>query len=83
MKVVNMTAHIVYPHDGQPDQYLTLASPKFHEAYGYKLAGRFYKNVYKFDKWYDMLWMEKSIAQHGAAPTPIVNFNEIKAQFFN
>lgn len=75
MKVVNMTAHIVYPHDDQPDQYLTLASPKFHEAYGYRLAGRFYKNVYKFDKWYDMIWMEKSIANHGDAPTPIVNFN--------
>ncbi len=78
-----MTAHIVYPHDDQPDQHLTLASPKFHEAYGYKLAGRFYKNVYKFGKWYDMLWMEKSIAKHDDAPTPIVNFNEIKSQFFN
>ncbi|MGN1282302.1 MAG: GNAT family N-acetyltransferase [Limosilactobacillus sp.] len=83
MKVVNMTAHIVYPHDGQPDRYLTLASPKFHEAYGYRLAGRFYKNVYKFDKWYDMIWMEKSIARHVDQPTPIVNFNKIKAQFFN
>lgn len=83
MKVVNMTAHIVYPHDDQPDQHLTLASPKFHEAYGYKLTGRFYKNVYKFGKWYDMLWMEKSIAKHDDAPTPIVNFNEIKSQFFN
>lgn len=83
MKVVNMTAHIVYPHDDQPDQYLTLASPKFHEAYGYRLAGRFYKNVYKFDKWYDMIWMEKSIANHGGAPTPIVNFNQIKDQFFS
>lgn len=82
MLVVNMTAHIVYPHDGRGDQYLTLASPRFHEHYGYQLAGRFYKNVYKFDKWYDMIWMEKSIADHGPAPAPVRNFAEVKDQFF-
>lgn len=82
MKVVNMTAHIVYPHDDQPDQYLTLASPKFHAAYGYRLAGRFDRNVYKFGKWYDMIWMEKAIAEHGHDPVPIVNFNAIKERFF-
>lgn len=82
MKVVNMTAHIVYPHDDQPDQYLTLASPKFHAAYGYRLAGRCDRNVYKFDKWYDMIWMEKAIAEHGHDPVPIVNFNAIKERFF-
>lgn len=82
MRVVNMTAHIVYPHDDQPDQYLTLASPKFHAAYGYRLAGRFDQNVYKFDKWYDMIWMEKAIAEHGHDPAPVVNFNVIKDQFF-
>lgn len=83
MKVITMTAHIVYPHDGQPDQHLTLASPKFHEAYGYRLVGHFCKNVYKFDKWYDMIWMEKAIARHVDQPAPIVNFNKIKSQFFN
>ncbi len=82
MRFVNMTAHIVYPHDGRPDQYLTLASPKFHEYYGYRLAGRFDRNVYKFDKWYDMLWMEKSIAHHGDAPQPPLDFAVVKNEFF-
>lgn len=82
MGVINMTAHIVYPHDDQPDQYLTLASPKFHAAYGYRLAGRFDRNVYKFNKWYDMIWMEKSIAKHEQNPAPILNFNAIKTRVF-
>ncbi|MCH3921909.1 GNAT family N-acetyltransferase [Limosilactobacillus sp.] len=82
MHFVNMTAHIVYPHDDQPDQYLTLASPKFHEYYGYKLAGRFDRNVYKFDKWYDMIWMEKSIADHTQAPTAPLDFADVADDFF-
>lgn len=83
MGVVNMTAHIVYPHNDREDQYLTLASPRFHKAHGYELAGRFDRNIYKFDKWYDMIWMEKAIAKHKNNPVPIKNFNTIKAQFFN
>lgn len=83
LNVVNMIAHIVYPHDDQPDQYLTLASPRFHKAYGYRLVGRFDENVNKFNKWYDMIWMEKAIAPHVSHPEPILNFNEIKKQYFD
>lgn len=43
------------------DEYLTNNSWQFHEHIGYTLVGRFHKCGYKFDKWYDMIWMEKFV----------------------
>mgnify|MGYP003293377715 CR=1 FL=1 len=31
---------------------------------GYELVGTFHKCGYKFNKWYDMIWMEKMIGEH-------------------
>lgn len=80
--VVNMLAHITYPREGKEDQYLTLTSPRFHQARGYQQVAHFHQDVYKFDRWYDTLWMQKVIAKHAAAPAPIKNFNDIKSSFF-
>ncbi|MCQ2537653.1 MAG: N-acetyltransferase family protein [Lachnospiraceae bacterium] len=43
------------------DEYLTNNSWHFHEHLGYELVGRFHKCGYKFDNWYDMIWMEKML----------------------
>lgn len=43
------------------DEFLTNNSWEFHEHIGYKLVGRFHKCGYKFDNWYDMIWMEKFV----------------------
>lgn len=45
----------------EEDEHLTNDSMHFHEHMGYKLCGRFHKCGYKFDTWYDMIWMEKFI----------------------
>lgn len=52
----------LYAAIGKPiveDKYLNNNSEEFHTHMGYKLAGRFNKCGYKFDTWYDLLWMEK------------------------
>lgn len=46
------------------DEYLTKNSEKFHEHMGFKKVGTFYKCGYKFNRWYNMIWMEKIIGHH-------------------
>lgn len=47
---------------GTADEYLTPDSVRFHEALGFAPAGRFHRCGYKFNRWYDVVWMEKIIA---------------------
>lgn len=46
------------------DEYLTKNSPDFHSHLGFVEVGRFHKCGRKFDRWYDMIWMEKIIGRH-------------------
>ena len=61
-----------------PDPYLTGASPAFHAARGYRKIGYFTKCGYKFGRWYDMIWMEKFIGEHGENPAPFLRIDEIE-----
>ena len=45
------------------DEYLNNNSRDFHSHLGYKLVGTFHKCGYKFNRWYDMIWMEKIIGE--------------------
>jgi hypothetical protein len=47
---------------------------------GYELLGRFPECGYKFHRWYDMLWMGKSIGAHTALQTPVRTFDEVRAE---
>ncbi len=40
----------------------------FHERLGYKLVGTFKKCGYKFDRWFDMIWMEKMLVEGYSEP---------------
>ena len=62
MGILNLYACIGYPIE--EDQYLTKNSAEFHEHLGYTTVGRFHKCGYKFNRWYDMIWMEKIIGSH-------------------
>ena len=62
MGVTNANACIAYPVGEDP--YLTLNSVDFHKHLGYRMVGRFHKCGYKFGRWYDMVWMEKMIADY-------------------
>lgn len=72
--VLNMNACIAYPE--QEDEYLTRDSVRFHEKMGYRLVGEFHYSGYKFNRWYNMVWMEKSIGQHVENQPPVVWFKD-------
>lgn len=75
MGVTNLYACIGWCE--QEDEYLSHASPAFHSALGFTLAGTFRKCGYKFGRWYDMIWMEKLVGPHGAPQQPIRSWNDI------
>lgn len=60
------------PEDRENDEYLDNNSMEFHKHMGYRLVGRFHRCGYKFDRWYDMVWMEKSLGEHTVPPRPII-----------
>lgn len=62
MGIVNMYACIAYTEN--EDEYLTNDSEHFHEKLGFVRCGTFHKCAYKFNRWYDMIWMEKFINEH-------------------
>ena len=58
MGILNLYACIGYPQ--VEDEYLTKNSAEFHAHLGFELVGTFHNCGYKFDRWYDMVWMEKN-----------------------
>lgn len=73
MGIINLYACIGYPRT-EDDPYLTTNSADFHAHLGFVEVGRFHSCGYKFDRWYDMIWMEKMIGEHRDKPSP-VGFN--------
>ena len=71
-----LNAYACITYADREDEYLTLASPRFHERMGYALCGRFRQCGYKFDRWYDMIWMEKHLGEHSVPPKEILLFPE-------
>ena len=71
MGIINLYACIAVTDT--EDEYLTNRSRDFHAHLGYREIGTFRKCGWKFGRWYDMVWMEKFIGEHGDNPAP-VNF---------
>lgn len=76
--VLNMEACIAYPE--QEDEHLTKDSVRFHDKLGYRMVGEFKKCGYKFDRWYDMVWMEKHIGEHVTKQPPVKWWPEVEAK---
>lgn len=70
MGIRNLYACIGYPGE-QEDEYLTKDSERFHQRLGFQTVGRFHRCGNKFSRWYDMIWMEKIIADHPEDPAPV------------
>lgn len=69
MGILNLYACIGYPE--QEDEYLNKNSADFHAHLGFTKVGEFHKCGYKFGRWYNMIWMEKIIGEHGAGQMPV------------
>ena len=73
--ILNLNACIAYT--SVENAYLTNDSTYFHERLGYKKVAHFTKCGYKFENWYDMIWMEKIIGKHSANQKPIIPISEL------
>ena len=67
--ICNLYACIGYPE--VEDEYLTKNSAQFHAHLGYRMVGEFYHCGYKFERWYNMVWMEKLLDPEIKHPKPI------------
>ena len=67
-----------YDVPSAPDAHLTMDSVRFHEKMGYRMVGTFHQCGYKFDTWYDMVWMEKIIGNYHQDQPAIVPYPEIR-----
>ncbi|MFV0464464.1 MAG: GNAT family N-acetyltransferase [Lachnospiraceae bacterium] len=67
--VTNLNACIAFPN---PE------SIAFHVKNGYTTIGHFHKCGYKNGAWYDMVWMEKTIAEHNVPPMPFIPLSELE-----
>lgn len=74
--ILNFYACIACPE--VEDEYLTRNSMKFHERLGFRKVGEFYKCGYKFNRWYNMVWMEKHIGDHVSNQPAVKWISEIK-----
>ena len=57
--IVNLLAGVAY--SDEEDEYLTHDSYKFHIRSGYTKVAHMKTIGKKFDRWYDLLWMQKKL----------------------
>lgn len=60
--MLNIYASIAYTDN--EDEYLNNNSTQFHVHMGYKKVAHFHLCAYKFNRWYDLIWMEKMLGEH-------------------
>lgn len=54
------------------DEYSTHDSIRFHEKMGYTRIGEFKNSGLKFNRWYDVVFMEKILGSHSENPSPVI-----------
>lgn len=77
--ILNLNACIACPQI--EDEHLNNDSIRFHAHMGYQMVGKFHACGYKFDRWYDMVWMEKHIGAHHSNQPDFIPFADIAGQF--
>ena len=75
---LNINVSIAYPDN--EDEHLTKNSAEFHEHLGYHMVGEFHKCGYKFNRWYNLIWMEKIIGEHVENQPEVKRFDEIEPE---
>ena len=78
--MTNLNACIASPVTD--DEYLNHNSIQFHTHLGYSMIGEFHKCAYKFGRWYNMVWMEKMIADHPDKQPEVIPFGQIPPEVY-
>lgn len=55
-------------------------SVAFHEKFGYKEVAYFKHFGYKFNKWHDVLWMQKVLEKVPAVPEDFIPFSQLSVE---
>lgn len=77
MGILKVCACITCPRS-EDDPYATRNSMEFHTHMGYRKIGHFECIGYKFDRWYDTVYMEKDLGEHISGIGNPIAFNKIK-----
>lgn len=77
--IINLNACITY----QSLPYVSEVSEAFHAKLGYNKVAHFTKCGYKFDRWFDVIWMEKFINEHIVNPVPFIPIRHLQADVLN
>lgn len=75
-----LNANACIAQTDSPDAHLNNASIEFHKKRGYQLAGKFHSCGYKFNHWYNMVWMEKMLGEHKPDQPPFIPFSNLSDQ---
>ena len=57
MGITNLYVLVAYPIES--DEYLDYNSAEFHEHMGYEKVGELHRCGFKFDRYYNVIYMEK------------------------
>lgn len=55
-------------------------SEQFHQKFGYQYVGKYAKVGFKFDRWCDVVWMQKTLNEPTIPPQPIIPFSTLDEQ---
>ena len=69
--------HACIASPDRQDEHLTDDSEKFHKKMGFEMVGKHHLCGYKFEKWYSIIWMDKSISEKIATPVAFIPFAKI------
>lgn len=69
--ILNLNACITYPNEG---------SVGFHRHMGFQQTAHFHQCGFKFNTWYDMIWMEKQLQSHPIPPQPVIPVTELDVE---
>ncbi|EJF02066.1 GNAT family N-acetyltransferase [Liquorilactobacillus mali] len=78
--ILNINACISLPKTIDP--HLPMTSIYFHEKNGFKKVAHFHNVGYKFNTWFDMIWMEKTNNSHPTPMSPFIPYCDIKNTFY-
>ena len=74
--IVNAIACITPPKNGE-----NYPSMRFHQKMGYRFAGRIENSGYKFGRWSDTVYMEKTLNPPADNMRPLRTFDEVRRTF--
>lgn len=60
-----------------------IKSMSFHQKCGFTIIGTYHKAGYKFGKWHDVTWLEKTINNHSDKPALIKSISELGDDYLN